>query len=133
MTRIALTSMVLAGALLAPAAGFAQVSCTRDGLQRAVDLYIAAQTSGDTSGMPLANGLGYMENVARADISTGVIRTPMTIDHHRSLLDPATCQTFTEVIVTNKDKPYVLATRLRVNHDRIADDRDAPPRHPCAD
>ena len=45
----------------------------------------------------------------------------MKIDHHRSLLDPATCQTFTEVIVTNKEKPYVLGTRLRVNRDKIAE------------
>src|SRR5918993_2359096 len=121
MKRIAVISIVLAGALLAPAKGFAQVSCTRDGLQRAVDLYIAAQTKGDTSSMPLATGLGYMENVARADIEKGLIKTAMKIDHHRSLLDPATCQTFTEVIVTNKEKPYVLGTRLRVNRDKIAD------------
>ena len=121
MTRVALMLMVLAGALLVPTTGFAQVSCTRDGLQRAIDLYLAAQTSGDTSGMPLATGLGYMENVARADIDKGLIKTPMKIDHHRSLLDPATCQTFTEVIVTNKEKPYVLGTRLRVNHDKIAE------------
>jgi hypothetical protein len=114
--------MALTGALLVPATGFAQVSCTRDGLQRAVDLYIAAQTTGDTSGMPLAaTGLGYMENVVPADISKGVIRTAMKIDHHRSLLDPSTCQTFTEVIVTNKEKPYLLGTRLRVNRDRIAE------------
>ena len=62
MRRIALMSVVLTGALLVPTAGFAQVSCTREGLQRAADLYIAAQTKGDTSGMPLAMGLGYMEN-----------------------------------------------------------------------
>ena len=121
MQRIAVICLALAGALLVPASGFAQVSCTREGLQRAVDLYIAAQTKGDTSAMPLAAGLGYMENVAPADITKGVIRTAMTIDHHRSLLDPASCQTFTEVIVTNKEKPYVLGTRLRVNHDKIAE------------
>jgi hypothetical protein len=121
MKRIAVMWIVLTGALLTPTTGFAQIACTRDGLQRAVDLYIAAQTAGDTSGMPLAMGLGYMENVAPADIDTGLIKTPMTIDHHRSLLDPATCQTFTEVIVTDKAKPYVLGTRLRVNHDRIAE------------
>jgi hypothetical protein len=45
----------------------------------------------------------------------------MKIDFHRSLLDTATCQTFTEVIVTNKENPYVLGTRLRVNHDKIAE------------
>ena len=121
MKRMTLMSIVLTGALLAPTAGFAQISCSREGLQRAVDLYIAAQTKGDTSGMPLAAGLGYMENVARADIDNGLIKKAMKIDHHRSLLDPVTCQTFTEVIVTNKENPYVLGTRLRVNHDKIAE------------
>ncbi len=71
--------------------------------------------------MPLAPGLGYMENAAPADINTGLIKTPMKIDHQRSLLDTSTCQTFTEAIVTDKDKPYVLGTRLRVNHDKIAE------------
>jgi hypothetical protein len=121
MNRTALMWVVVTGALLAPTASFAQVSCTREGLQRAADLYVAAQTKGDTSGMPLAMGLGYVENAAPADLSTGLIKTPMTIDHQRSLLDTATCQTFTEVIVANKAKPYVLGTRLRVNHDKIAE------------
>ncbi|HEX5109040.1 MAG TPA: hypothetical protein VFV95_11360, partial [Vicinamibacterales bacterium] len=103
MKRIALVGIVCTGALLAPAAGFAQVSCSRDGLQRAADLYIAAQTKGDTSGMPLAMGLGYMENVALANINEGLIKKPMKIDHHRTLIDTSTCQTFTEVIVTNKE------------------------------
>jgi hypothetical protein len=113
--------IVLTVALLAPTAGFAQISCSREGLQRAVDLYIDAQTKGDTAGLPLAMGLGYMENAAPFNIANGVIKTAMKIDHHRSLLDTATCQTFTEAIVTNKEKPYVLGTRLRVNHDKIAE------------
>src|SRR6185503_19807389 len=121
MTRIALTAIVLTGVLLAPSASFAQVACTRPGLQQAVNLYIAAQTSGDTAGLPLANGLGYFENHAVSDIAKGVIKTAMKIDHHRSLLDPSTCQTFTEVIVTNPEKPYVLGTRMRVNRDKIAE------------
>ena len=121
MKRLTLTWIVLALALLTPTAGFAQILCSREGLQRAVDLYIAAQTKGDTSGLPLAMGLGYMENVAPANINTGLIKTPMKIDHHRSLLDTATCQTYTEVIVTDKEHPYVLGTRLRVNHDKIAE------------
>src|SRR5881392_1903810 len=121
MKRISVIWIVLIGALLAPTAGFAQISCSREGLQRAVDLYIAAQTKGDTSGMPLAMGLGYMENAANANINNGVIKMAMKIDHHRSLLDTSTCQTFTEVIVTDKANPYVLGTRLRVNHDKIAE------------
>jgi hypothetical protein len=121
MTRIALIGMVLTGVLLSPTSSFAQVSCSREGLQRTVDLYIAAQTKGDTSSLPLATGLGYMENATLADINSGVIKTAMAIDHHRSLIDPSTCQTFTEAIVTNKEKPYVLGTRMRVNRDKIAE------------
>jgi hypothetical protein len=121
MKPLAVIALVLTGAVVAPAATQAQVSCTREGLQRTADLYIAAQGKGDTSGLPLAPGLGYVENHAPAAIATGVIKTAMAIDHHRSLLDPSTCQTFTEVIVTNKDKPYVLGTRMRVNRDKIAE------------
>ena len=121
MKPIYILCVVLAIALLVPMAGFAQISCSREGLQNAVDLYIAAQTKGDTTGLPLAVGLGYMENVAPADINNGVIKIPMKIDFHRSLLDTASCQTFTEVIVTDKEKPYVLGTRMRVNRDKIAE------------
>jgi hypothetical protein len=121
MKRFTLISFVLTVVLLAPAIGFAQISCSRDGLQRAIDLYIAAQTRGVTAGLPLAAGLGYVENLAPADINQGVIKTAMKIDHHRSLIDASSCQTFTEVIATDKEKPYVLGTRLRVNHDKIAE------------
>ena len=36
---------------------------TADALQAATNLYIAAQGKGDTSGMPLAQGLAYIENL----------------------------------------------------------------------
>ena len=71
--------------------------------------------------MPLANGLAYIENMQVVDIKSGVIQKPLKIDFHRTLIDPATCQTFTEVIVTDKTHPYVLGTRLRINHDKIAE------------
>jgi len=125
MKRLALIGTVFAGALLAPKPSFGQISCSREGLQRAADLYVAAQTKGDGSSLPLAAGVGYWENHAPADINQGLIKTAMRIDHQRSLLDPATCQTFTEVIVTGNvqkgEKPYVLGTRLRVNRDKIAE------------
>jgi hypothetical protein len=117
-----LSWLVVCGVSLVPAVGFAQqISCVRGGLQRAVNLYIEAQTKGDTSGLPLATGLGYVENMTPTAIADGLINTAMKIDHHRSLLDESTCQTFTEVIVTDAAKPYVLGTRMRVNHDKIAE------------
>jgi hypothetical protein len=121
MRRLGLVGIVLTGVLFTPTAGFAQISCSRDGLQHAVDLYLAAQTKGETSGLPLAAGLGYFENHAPADINNGLMTIGMKVDHQRSLLDTSTCQTFTEVVVTNKEKPYVLGTRLRVNRDKIAE------------
>jgi len=99
----------------------AQVSCTRGGLQRAVNMYIDAQTSGDTSGLPLASSTGYWENETLMNMDEGLINKAMTINHHRSIFDEETCQSFTEVIVTDKDEPYVLGTRLRVNHEKIAE------------
>jgi hypothetical protein len=121
MTHFALQWIVLPAVLLAPATSFGQVACTRDGLDAAANLYIAAQGTGDPSGMPLAKGLAYIENLQVVDIQSGVIRKPLKIDFHRTLIDPATCQTFTEVIVTDKSHPYVIGTRLRVNHDKIAE------------
>jgi hypothetical protein len=97
------------------------VNCTRGGLQKAADLYVEAQMKGDVSGLPLAASAGYWENNVLADIKQGLINTAMKIDHHRSLLDEGSCQTFTESIVTDKAHPYVLGTRLRVNHDKIAE------------
>lgn len=120
MNRVALW-IAFSGALLAPTASFGQVACTRNGLQAATDLYVAAQGKGTPSGMPLAQGVAYIENMQVVPMASGVIQKPMKIDHHRSLIDVATCQTFTEVIVTDKSHPYLLGTRLRVNHDKIAE------------
>ena len=69
--------IVVSGALLAPTASFAQVGCTRNGLQAATDLYMDAQAKGDPSGMPLAKGLAYIENMQVVDIQSGVIQKPL--------------------------------------------------------
>jgi hypothetical protein len=122
MKRITLVCLHLAlSASLIPALGHAAVSCTRGGMQEAVDLYIAAQSKGDLAGLPLAKGVGYWENGVPTAIETGFVAKPMKIDHHRTFFDTASCQTFTEVIVTDKAAPYVFGTRLRVNHDKIAE------------
>ena len=121
MNRCAFTCIAFAGMLLVPAFSHAEISCTREGLQAAADLYIAAQTKGDTAGLPLAKGLGYVENFKTIDINDGVIKKPMKIDHQRTLIDPSTCQTYTELMVSDQANPYALGTRLRVNHGLIAE------------
>lgn len=120
LSRLASAVLLCTAALLA-APAHAALSCTRGGLQEAVDLYLKAQAAGDPSALPLAKGVGYTENMAPADISKGFLTRALKIDHHRSFLDTDSCQTFTEVIVTDKAAPYVVAARLRVNHERIAE------------
>jgi len=104
-----------------PATQRPMVSCVRGGLQQAVNLYLAAQAKGDISALPLATGVGYQENMQPGDIKTGFLSKALVIDRHTSLLDTASCQTFTEIIVTNKAEPYVAGVRMRVNHDKIAE------------
>ena len=122
MKRISRAGVCLALAvLLTPVLSHAEVSCIRSGLQQAVDLYVAAQSKGDTSGLPLAKGVGYWENAAPGDIQNGFITKAMKIDHQRSFFDTDTCQSFTELIVTDKAAPYIFGTRLRINRDKIAE------------
>ena len=92
--------------------GRAQSACTRADLQAAVDSYIAAQGKGTPPSMRLATTAKYRENMQDTAIDKGILRTPLTIDFHRSLLDAEACQTFTEVIVTDVTHPYVLGVRL---------------------
>ena len=115
--------IVFAAALLIPANGLAQNqrSCSRDSLKKAVDLYITAQAKGDRSILPLVTGLDYKENLASFDINNGIINKSMKINFHRTIYDEATCQTFSEVIVTNPAEPYVIGTRLRVVTDKISE------------
>jgi hypothetical protein len=121
MSRIVCKWIVISVALLAPAAASAQVACTRDGLQYATNLYLAAQAKGSPAALPLAKGLAYIENMQEVDIKSGLIQKPLKIDFHRTLIDTATCQTFTEIIDADKSDPYVIGARLRVNHDKIAE------------
>src|SRR6185436_11311991 len=97
------------------------VSCQRGGLQHAVRLYLAAQAKGDFSELPLATGLGYWEDMKAADVKTGFLTKKLVVDKSMSLYDDQSCQTYTEIIVSNAAEPYVTGIRMRVNHDKIAE------------
>ena len=119
MNRFALSWMALASALLAPAVSYAQSSCTRDGLKTLTDLYIAALTNG--YGMPkLAVRMSYVENFDTTSPGRSIDK-PLKIDQHRSLLDTARCETFTEVLVSDEANPLALGTRLHVNNDAVSE------------
>ena len=108
MNRSVAILVALLCVMLTPMESRAQSNCTRADLQSAVDSYLAAQGKGTPSGMRLAPAVKYSENMQDASIDKGVLRTPLKIDFHRSLLDTDACETFTEVIVTDANHPYVL-------------------------
>jgi hypothetical protein len=101
--------------------GTAQGACSRTDLQAAVDGYLAAQKSGTPASLPLAPSAKYIENMVDSSFGKGIVKNALKIDFSRSLLDAAICETFTEVIVTDKTHPYVLGVRIKVANRRIVE------------
>ncbi len=134
MNRLTFRSMALAGALVSPAVSYAQISCTREGLQTASDQYIAVQTQGNVrprlapsplfesavgprtllGDLPVSGSVSYVENFDTVHPGH-LISKPLKIDQHLSLLDTARCETFTEGLVSDKASPYAFGTRLHVS------------------
>lgn len=117
MKRVYLAGFVALSALtaLAEPASSAENNCSRSQLQMAVNAYIAAQTAGDPALMPLAPQTYYLYNMEPSSLAESIVNEALAIDFHRSLLDEATCQAYTEIVVTNAEHPYALATRLRLS------------------
>jgi hypothetical protein len=102
--------------MAAPAA-----QCARASLQAAVNRYLDALRKGNPSLMPLTPQAMYMENRNEVALEQGIWQKPLAVDFHRSQLDVETCQTFTEIIHTSSDHPYVIGTRLKIDDDRISE------------
>ena len=122
MARAIVVSFVLFCLFLAaPKQGLAQGACTRADLQSAVDRYLAAQRDGNPATLPLAASAKYIENTQASSLDKGILKSALKIDFSRSLLDTQICETFTEVIVTDKSHPYVLGVRLKISGRNIAE------------
>jgi hypothetical protein len=113
--------LIVCAILAAPVQGLAQGACTRTDLQSAVDSYLAAQRSGSPAALPLAAPAKYIENTVDSAFDKGILKSALKIDFTRSLLDAAICETFTEVIVTDKSHPYVLGVRIKVANRKISE------------
>jgi len=98
----------------------AQAECTRPLLQAAVDSYLAAQKAGDRSKMSLTEKPRYLENMMEVAPDRGLWNTALPIAFSRSFLDVDRCKTFSEVIVTQGERQYVIGTRLTLDNGKIA-------------
>ncbi len=108
MYSLSILALGVFAPLLASAA-----DCTREFLKTSADSLVAAQTAGDPSLLkPVAEGLAYHENFAAATFKSGILATPLKIDHSRHSLDTTQCATYTELISAKGSKPYVLGTQM---------------------
>ncbi|HSG33484.1 MAG TPA: hypothetical protein VLA37_03045, partial [Sphingomonadaceae bacterium] len=83
-------------------------TCTRDELKQLTAAYVEAQRSGSLAGLPLHEKAEYLENMQTIEQADGLWNTALPIAHAMSFHDDTRCKTFTEIIVTDGPKPYVL-------------------------
>lgn len=117
-----LAAAVACGVMLGAAPAFAQFGggCDRADLQKVTDAYIKAQSTGDTTVIPMNLWVDYNENLDEGLMSTGVISKPQKIDFTRSILDTTSCTSFTEVIITDPANPMVLGAVLGARGGQVA-------------
>jgi len=93
--------------------------CTRASLQAAVDGYLEAQKTGDARKIAFADKVKYQQDMSDVEPAKALWNTALPIAFSRSFLDDRRCKTFTEVIVTAGDHPYVIGTRLYVDNGKV--------------
>jgi hypothetical protein len=96
--------------------------CTRESLKCVTDAYLSAQSSGRShllSSLTSCN-LTYTENDNPVDIRRDIRSQALKIDHNISIYDTTACSTFTEIVVTNPAKPYVIVTRMVFKEREVA-------------
>jgi len=94
-------------------------TCTRAELTAATDAYVEAQRRGDLSGLPLAANAHFLENMATVERDKGLWNTKLPVANAMSFHDDKRCKTFTELIVTEGGHPYVIGTRLYMDHGKV--------------
>ncbi|KAE9376494.1 hypothetical protein N431DRAFT_331581 [Stipitochalara longipes BDJ] len=95
-------------------------NCTRESLEAAVADLITAQTTGSSAAIKaLSPSVTYTQNDKAGTISAGILASPLKIDHNRSEYDTTACATYSELIVADKAKPYVIGTQMRFTGNQI--------------
>ena len=118
--NLVLGGVLASGLLFAAAPAFAQFACDGAALKTATEAYVTAQTTGDTSVIPMGLWVDYNEQMQEASMATGVISKPQKIDFHRSLFDTKSCTSFTEIVITDPAHPYVLGAVVQARGGQVS-------------
>jgi hypothetical protein len=94
-------------------------TCNRDELKAATAAYVEAQRQGDISGLPLHEKAHFLQDMQTVERGAGLWNTVLPIGNAMSFHDDKRCKTFTEIIVTEGAKPYVIGTRLYMHEGEV--------------
>ena len=103
----------------APAAGL--------GCPAAQNVYIASYLTPEDGAkeghtgwvLPLHDKVHFLTNMKSVERSAGLWNTALPIANAMSFHDDQRCKTFTEIIVTEGGKPYVIGTRLYLHEGKV--------------
>lgn len=94
-------------------------TCTRDELKAATTAYVEAQRTGSLAGLPLHEKARFLQNMTDVERASGLWTTALPIANAMSFHDDKRCKTFTEIIVTEGAKQYVIGTRLYLHEGKV--------------
>jgi hypothetical protein len=94
-------------------------TCTRDELKAATAAYVEAQRTGNIGALPLHEKVRFVQDMADVERGAGLWNTALPIANAMSFHDDKRCKTFTEIIVTEGGKPYVIGTRLYLHEGKV--------------
>jgi hypothetical protein len=110
MKRLAFAALVLASITTASPAA-AQGACSRELLQGIANDWVEALEKGTPYGMNLGEWVDYQENMEIGFLSA-FFEKPRKVEAHRALLDTASCKVFVQSVISDPERPMVLATQL---------------------
>ncbi|KAI1854297.1 hypothetical protein JX266_001438 [Neoarthrinium moseri] len=114
-------------AVLSSTIPLASGQCSRDALQAAADHYVATRSTGLMNLRPLLiENASYIENNNATALTGGVLSQTMIPAHNRSTIDTTACATYTELIVVDEAKPYVIGTQIRYKATNTSSSPDGP-------
>jgi hypothetical protein len=94
-------------------------TCTMDQLKAATAAYVEGQKKGSLAALPLHEKAEYLQDMKTIPAAEGLWNTALPIDHAMSFHDPIRCKTFSEIVVTQGGKPYVIGTRLYLDKGKV--------------
>lgn len=108
MARINISMFI---AVLSALISIVIADCTRASLLEASEHYLTAQSTGALQPL-LTTDFSYIENNKTKDVRSSVLASPLAIAHNHTLLDALTCATYTELVITDPKKQYLIGTQI---------------------